>query len=185
MTGSFAPGRRSAADGTRRGLLLSVVGGAVAGCGFRPVYMAGADKKGASAGLAEIEVKPIYDRPGQILRQTLMARLASDGGTPHRYDLQVNFWITGEEIGVLPTTQSTRIRLAGHANWVLLNRDARPLRLVEGSERVIDGFDQFDSQFFTFDMDNERVQRRVAAKIADNIALRLAIWFGQRAAAAG
>ncbi len=151
----------------------------MSGCGFQPVYRADGDTREPAAGLAAIEVKPIYERPGQILRETLMARLNIEPGTPRRYDLAVNFWVTGEGIGVLNFTQATRIRLVGSANWTLTARDAKQTRLTTGSERVVDGFDIFDSQYFAIDLDNERVQRRVAQAMADRITMRLAIWFHQ------
>ena len=169
----------------RRAALLLGLGGLVSGCGFRPVYMASGDNPGAAKGLAAIEVRPIYERPGQILRQALLGRFRTESGTPRHFDLQVNFWITGEGQGVLDFTQATRIRLVGQSNWVLLSRDGKQTRLATGSEQVIDGFDIFDSQYFAQDLDNEHVQRRMAEQMAERITLRLAAWFQQHPSAMG
>lgn len=170
---------------TRRAVVLLGLGGVLSGCGFHPVYAPAGDGPGPEAGLAEIEVKPIYERPGQILRQALLGRFRTESGTPRKFDLQVNFWITGEAQGVLDFTQPTRLRLVGSTTWVLLSRDARQTRLAEGSERVIDGFDIFDSQYFAQDLANEAVQRRIAVAMADRITLRLAMWFHQHPSAIG
>jgi LPS-assembly lipoprotein len=167
----------------RRAVLLLAIGGALSGCGFHPVYMATGDGPGADRGLAAIEVGPINERPGQILRQALLGRFRTERGTPRRFDLNVNFWITGEPQGVLNFTQATRIRLVGQASWTLLSRDGKQTPLTTGSERLVDGFDIFDSQYFAQDLDNEAVQRRVAEAMAEKIALRLAMWFHQHPSA--
>ena len=67
---------------------------------------------------------PIPDRPGQLLRQALQARLNSDGGAQRRYDLDVVYWIAGDGIALLPDTSVTRLRLTGYANWALRSADA-------------------------------------------------------------
>ena len=163
---------------TRRATLLLALTATLPGCGFQPVYRsASGEGPGPSADLAAIEVKPIYERPGQILRETLKARLASDTGVPRRYDLLVTFTIAGEALGVLNITSPTRIRLVGSANWVLTARDGKQTKLLTGAERVMDGFDIINSQYFAIDLDNEQVQRRMAMLLADKITLRLASWF--------
>jgi hypothetical protein len=168
---------------TRRTALLLGLGGALSGCGFHPVYTASGDGPAPAAGLAEIDVKPIYERPGQILREALMGRFRTEPGTPAHFDLTVNFWITGQAQAVLDFTQPTHMRLVGAANWTLLAHDKAQTKLVAGSERVIDGFDIFDSQYFAIDLDNEHVQRRMAEAMAERITLRLAMWFHQHPSA--
>jgi hypothetical protein len=170
---------------TRRGALLLGVAGVLSGCGFQPVYMAKGTGPGPADALAEIEIKPLYERPGQILRQALLGRFRSESGTPRRADLQVNFWISGEAQGVLNFTQPTRIRLVGNANWTLTARDAKATRLAEGAERVVDGFDIFDTEYFAIDLNNEQVQRRIAEEMASRITLRLATWLHAHPTALG
>jgi len=166
----------------RRFALLLGFGGVLSGCGFRPVYMATGDRPGAAKGLAAIEVGPIYERPGQVLREALLGRFRTESGTPRRFDLLVNFWITGEGQGVLNFTQATRIRLVAQSSWTLLSKDGKQ-RLAAGSERLVDGFDIFDAQYFAQDLDNEAVQRRLAEAMAEQITLRLAMWFNQHPSA--
>jgi hypothetical protein len=138
-----------------------------------------------SAGLAEIEVKPIYERPGQILREALLMDLRSEPGTPRRYDLQVSFWISGNAEGILNFTQATRVQFIGNATWTLTSRDSKPVKLTEGSDRLVDGVDVFDSQYFALDLDVEKAQRRMAEAMAQRITLRLAMWFHQHPPALG
>jgi hypothetical protein len=164
--------------GRRSGLLLGL-GGFLSGCGFEPVYKASGNGPGPAAGLAAIEVKPIYERPGQILREALLGQFRTEPGSPRRFDLTVNFWIAGGAEGILNFTQATRVLLVATAVWTLTNRDKTHTKLTEGSDRLIDGVDIFDSQYFALDLENEATQRRLAEAMAARIALRLAMWFHQ------
>ena len=169
---------------SRRGLLTVAAAGSVAaGCGFQPVYMpTAAGRAGVAAReLAAVDVGLIPERPGQLLRQALQERLASDGGQPHLYDLKVTFWIAGEAVGIQPDTSASRIRLLGTANWTLTARDSGKTQLTTGSARSLDGFNLFDSQFFASDMENIQVQKRIAEAVADQVAMQLALWFRKRA----
>ena len=169
----------------RRSVLWLGLGGALAGCGFQPVYTAPGGGRSPSDELAAIDVKNIGERPGQILRQAQLSRFRTEPGRPRAFDLMVTFWVTGEAQGILDFTQATRIRLVGNANWVLRGHDPKQTQLTAGNERVIDGFDIFDTQYFASDLDNEAVQARIANAVADRIALRLAIWFHQHPTAIG
>jgi len=172
---------------SRRKLLTLGSAGALAGCGFQPVYMRTAsDRAGpAQRELAAINVNLIPDRPGQVLRQALQERLAADaGGTPHRYDLAVNFSISGEGIGIQPDNAATRIRLIGTARWSLSARDPAQTLITSGAARTMDGFNLLDEQLFMGDIDNEQVQRRLASELADQIMMQLAVFFRRRAAVA-
>lgn len=159
----------------------------LAGCGFEPVYMPTASDR---AGPAQRELEAIYvnlipERPGQLLRQNLQERLASDAaGTPHRYDLAVTFAISGDAIGILPDSIATRIRLVGTARWTLTAQDPARTVITSGSARAMDGFNVLDQQYFAADLDNEQVQRRLASEVADEIAMELAVFFRRRAAVA-
>src|SRR5580700_9969826 len=114
------PGPTLSAGVTRRAALLSGIGAMLTGCGFHPVYSSSGTGTGPQADLAAIDVKPIYERPGQILREALLSDLRIEPGAPRRFDLNVNFWVSGESISVLDFTQATRIRLSASATWNLM-----------------------------------------------------------------
>lgn len=175
---------------SRRGLLAALVPAMLplavaplAGCGFQPLYMPTATGNPgiAQRELATVNVALIPDRPGQLLRQALQQRMASDGGGQKRYDLRVSYWIAGEGVAVLTDNSATRLRLTGYANWVLVAADPSQARLTEGHARAIDAMNVFDQQFFALDMQNDTVQRRIAEQVAEQIATQLSIWFRQRA----
>jgi LPS-assembly lipoprotein len=169
---------------SRRSLLTLGAAGALAGCGFQPVYMRTASGKAGPAQreLASIYVNLIPDRPGQVLRQDLQERFGSDAsGTLHRYSLAVSFSIAGEGISIQQNDFATRIRLIGTAQWTLSAQDAGQTRITSGSARAMDGFNVLDQQYFAADLDTEAVQRRIASTVADQIALQLAVFFRRRA----
>jgi LPS-assembly lipoprotein len=173
------PGPTLSAGVTRRAALLSGIGAMLTGCGFHPVYSSSGTGTGPQADLAAIDVKPIYERPGQLLREALLSDLRIEPGAPRHFDLNVNYWVEGESISILDFTQATRVRITGHSTWNLMSHDPKPIRLLEGSERLVDGLDIFENQYFAMDMDVEKVERRMAETMAERITLRLAAWFHQ------
>lgn len=175
----------AASAGLRRRRLLALAPFlAVGGCGFQPVYMptATGNPGVAQRELASIHVGIIPDRPGQMLREALQRRFASDGGGAQRYELHVNYWISGEGISVLSNNATTRLRLTGYANWALMEAGPARSRLTHGHARTIDAMNVFHQQYFALDMQNEVAQRRIAEQIAEQIATQLALWFRYPAA---
>jgi LPS-assembly lipoprotein len=155
-----------------------------AGCGFRPVYMptASGGAGPATRELAAIHVNIIPDRPGQLLRQALQQRFRGAGGdeTP-LYDLSVRYWIAGQGIAILQNNNVTRIKLIGNADWSLVGRDPGRTPITQGFARAIDGVNNFDQQTFGVDLGTEQATARLAQAVADEIALRLAAFFREKA----
>jgi LPS-assembly lipoprotein len=169
---------------TRRALLTAFAASPVAACGFEPVYMPSA---GGEAGVAQSKLAAVYvnilpDRPGQLLRQALQQRLqgAGDSGTPE-YTLSVTYWVSGAGIGIQPDTAPTYIRYTGNANWTLTGRDPAQTHITSGSTRVMASQDLLDTQYFNADLQSDQIYRFLAQAVADQITLRLAIFFRQEA----
>jgi hypothetical protein len=167
----------------RRALLALGVGAALTGCGFHPVYMPTASGQAgvAESELAAIHVNLMSGRPGQLMRQALQERLEGAGSSvAKRYDLTVGFGVSGEGIGILESDTATRVRLVGTATWTLTSQDPGHAKLDSGFAKSVDGFNLIDSQYFTADMENEAVQKRMAEALADQIAMQLATFFRKR-----
>ena len=168
---------------TRRALLASspLV---LAGCGFQPVYMPSAE---GTIGVSRRELAAIYvpiipDRPGQLLRQALQQRFAgADGAGTPRYNLNVSYWIAGQGLGILPDNTATYLRLSGNANWALVSHNPPPTPITSGYSRVADDVDIFQNQYFGADLETSAAYRRIAEAMADQIALRLAVFFRNEA----
>ena len=166
----------------RRSVLFGALG--LAGCGFEPVYMpsAGNTPGVAQRELAAIAVAIIPDRPGQLLRQALQERLGGADPSDPQYTLNVNYWIAGEGIGILPDNTATYIRMFGNANWSLVTRNPARTPITSGYSRVQDSVNIFQNQYFGAELDTERAWSRIAGSLADQITLRLATFFRAQAA---
>jgi LPS-assembly lipoprotein len=175
---------------TRRGVLALTgalgAGATLIGCGFQPVYMPTASGQAGPAArdLAAINILPLGERPGMLLRQALQERLEGSGDSvARRYDLLISFSIGGEALGIQQNTTATRVRLIGRSDWVLTARDPGRTYLVAGSARAVDAVNQIDTQYFASDLESEVMQRRLADSLADQITLQIAAYFRKRAAA--
>jgi LPS-assembly lipoprotein len=169
----------------RRGLLPLLATPMLAACGFRPVYgpVAGANGSPAAQALAEISVGIIPERSGQLLRLALQERFERAGiATAHQYDLNVSFGISAEAIAFEQNSASTWTRVEGTAVYKLVAQDPSRATVTSGAARSVDGYNLFDQQFFTADLEAEAVQRRITQAVADQIALQLASFFAKRAA---
>lgn len=171
------------------GRLAALLGGgaALAGCGFRPLYApAGSGMAGpAAAETAAIYVPPVAERSGQLLRQALQQRFEGSGtGTAKKYELITNVSIFADAIAIQRDSSSSRVRLIGSAPWVLRTLSLEHPVLAQGSSRVLDGYNILNQQFFAADLENETATRRVAAALADQIALQVGSYFLHQAKAA-
>lgn len=168
-------------------LTIGLFATALAGCGFRPIYMrtASGGLGVAERELAAVEVAIIGDRPGQVLRQALQERFGSDAGPPHRYILTADFRIAGEAVGIQADNTATAVRLSASVNWALKSRDSLAKTLTTGNARALDGLNIFADQYFAATLQTESVQKRLADALADQVALQLAIWFNRRAETGG
>ena len=166
-----------------RVLLLAGVAQLLAGCGFAPLYA-----RGPSGGvgpvtreLSAVSVDIIGDRPGQLLRQALQDRLAGSGeGAAQRYELAVDYGISGEGIAIRQDSSVTRLRLVGSARWSLRAEDSARTLLAKAQARALDDVNIFNNQYFASDLDNEAAQRRLAITLADQIVSQLAAYFRRR-----
>ena len=168
----------------QRVVVVVLLGLAAAGCGFRPLYAPAPDGEGsAQERLGEVNVLLIPERSGQLLRQALQARFERGGdGAARRYDLSVQFGIAGEPIGIQRDNSTSRIRLVGTANWVLLAKDAQRSSVASGTGREVDAYNVINQQFFAAELANMAVQRRMADALAEQITTQIASHFNRQAA---
>ncbi len=170
----------------RRLALLGAAGG-LAGCGFHPLYApaTGGAPGPAAAELAAVYVPVMPERTGQLIRQALQQRFDGTGtGVAKRYQLDVNYNVAGEGVAVQRDNSTTRVRLVGTASWVLLTLSLERKALAQGSARVLDGFNILNQQYFAADLESQAATVRVAQALADQITLKLGVYFQQAAAPA-
>lgn len=160
--------------------MLLAVTGALAGCGFHPLY---APRDGQAGGaqnqLGSIRVALIPERSGQLVRQALQQRLERDEATAKRYELSVAFSLATDLLGIQRDTTVTRLRMVGTANWSLKTLNPSNAILTSGLARSLDGVNVLDQQYFEADLAGETATRRIAEAIADQITLQLASYFAR------
>ncbi len=150
-------------------------------CGFQPLYEAGGSSTAMQAHLASVEVGPIADRLGQVMRNRLVSRL--NAGARAEYRLDVVLEQTSETYGIRPDTAATQEQLTLVANMRLVSlSDGEPV--LEQSFRARTSFDLVLSDFATVSQREDSAQR-LALDLAERIHRRVALHFAQDAADEG
>jgi len=147
----------------------------LAGCGFKPLYEAGGSSKQMQAELASIDVAPIADRVGQIMRNRLLDRLNASAG--QKYRLSVVLTQSTEAYGVRPDTATTQEQLTLLA-FVKLTSLKDDTVLFEEEMRARTSYDLVLSDFATLTQ-REDSARRLVLELAERIHRRLALQFSQ------
>lgn len=169
MTGLRRHGARLAA--------LALCGLVLAGCGFRPLYGGKSDSPGLAAELATVEIAPIADRTGQLLRNALEQRMERAGGNRRKaYTLVVEVDETTEGLGLGRDATVTRANLVVTANFELRQNGTM---IWSGQSRSAAAYNILTQQYAT--VASERDSRdRAVAQVADDITRRLAVFLGNR-----
>jgi LPS-assembly lipoprotein len=150
-----------------------------AGCGFRPLYEdpePAAGRAGVGSELAAVEIAPIPDRVGQLVRNDLLyhTRGREDGvGADYRLDVRLIESIS--ELAVESTGFATRSNLRLAAVYTLTDLGTGR-RLVNGRSRAISSYNIVDASFSTLTAQNA-ARERAAARVAEDIRARLAAYF--------
>lgn len=163
---------RAAAPLLAAALLLS-------GCGLHPLYADGS--RGAVArSLAGIEVAPIPNRAGWLVRNALVDRIAAAGTAPPRYRLEVELddQITG--FGIRIDNAVTRERRTLRARYRLRDAGAAGTVLLDATAGSDAGIDVVSSEYATIAAEQSALER-ISNEIADQIVARIALYTARTA----
>ncbi|MCC7167380.1 MAG: hypothetical protein IT565_07400 [Rhodospirillales bacterium] len=157
---------------------------ALGACGFSPMY-AHKDHEAASAhaDLADIKIRFIENRLGQMLRNELLDRLTPRGEPADaRYTLVIRMSESTQSLGILKDETSTRSNLVVHAVVQLV--DSITGRLVFTSPATAQvSYNVLDSHFGTTAAKAD-AEARAAVELSHAIVNQLAAYFS-RARAGG
>ncbi|WP_265587453.1 LPS assembly lipoprotein LptE [Sphingomicrobium arenosum] len=164
-----------------RTLALLLLGASLplASCGLRPLYGAGASSATAQS-LGMIEVTPIDERSGWLLRNALVDRLAVAGGADsprYRLDVLIDDDIT--KFGLRGDAGATRERRTLRARYQLIDL-ATGETLVDATAGSDAGIDITSSPYATVAAEQSAVER-LSMEVADDIVARLALYFDRTA----
>jgi LPS-assembly lipoprotein len=145
-------------------------------CGFRPLYEAGGSSAAMQSHLSGIEVAPIADRLGQVMRNRLLERL--NVGSAPEYRLSVVLTQTTEGYGIRPDAAVTQEQLTLTATVIFAKLGEEELIFSEDM-RARTSYDLVLSDFASVTQ-REDSARRLALELAERIHRRLALYFTRK-----
>mgnify|MGYP000103079218 FL=1 len=157
-----------------RTMVLLVLVTLLSGCGFRPLYLKG--KQNPQPDLTAIEIRPIVDRKGQILRNLLLDQLTPKGPSAHPayvLDVTVDFSLTN--LGIRRDDRATRALMKVTATYSL-RRKQDEAQLFSSTSQASSGYDILESDFATLVAEKDALQHSLET-IAQDIKLRLSFLF--------
>ncbi len=154
--------------------LLLVLGG----CGLSPMY-AGGSSGAVASGLGAIQVAPIPERAGWLVRNALVDRLGGEAADPaYRLEVELDDDLTA--FGIRGDSAVTRERRTLRARYRLV--DTRTGEVVLDATAGSDaGIDVVSSEYATVAAE-QSAQERLAIVIADQMVSRLALFVRRRSA---
>ena len=165
-------------------LLVAAAAGSLGGCGFSPVYGHGGDSR-MSAQLGQIEIEPIADRVGQILRNQLLDDVTPRGqpSNPH-YQLEVRLRESIHVLSIQKTEIATRANLILSATFMLIDLHKNKA-LFSNSVQAISSYNIVTADYANVAAENN-ARTKAARTLSGDIKNRLISYFlraGQPAAA--
>jgi LPS-assembly lipoprotein len=170
---------------------VAAVGAALvlAGCGFHPLYGRMDNGAGVQATFAAIYVPPIdLERAGYELRNDLIDDLqASSRPEGALYDLKIvltekneGIAIQNELVGTVKEVEITRYNYTLVARYQLIDRKTQK-PVTKGIESSLSAYDVVASPYATIEA-KFKAQKNTAADVAEQLRLRLAVYFRQNQA---
>lgn len=148
---------------------------ALAACGLKPMY-AGGSSGAVASGLGSVQVAPIPERAGWLVRNALVDRLGGEAGEPdYRLEVELDDDLTAFGIrGDAAVTRERRI-LRARYRLVDLTTGEVVLDATAGSDA---GIDIVSSEYATVAAE-QTAQERLAGVIADQMVARLALFISR------
>jgi LPS-assembly lipoprotein len=145
----------------------------LASCGLQPIY-SGGSRSAAAQALAGIEVAPIADRAGFLVRSALQDRLGGAPAGGARYRLEVELDDAIEGFGIRGDDSITRERRTLRARYRLISIDGTRT-LLDATARSDAGVDVVRSSDFAVVAAENSALERLAVELAEQIGTRLAL----------
>ncbi len=146
-------------------------------CGLQPMYAGGSSGKVAS-GLTAIQVAPIPERAGWLVRNALVDRMGGEATDP-AFRLEVELDDNLIAFGIRGDSTTTRERRILRARYRLVEISTGEVVLdaTAGSDA---GIDVVSSEYATIAAE-QTAQERLATMIADQMVSRIALYVRNRA----
>lgn len=146
----------------------------LAACGFRPLHGDGGGS--IRTDLSDIEIAPVADRVGQMFRNHLLETIHPEGQpSAPRYRLVTGLTERVQRVGFQKNEFATRANLLLAANYTVISLSTRE-ELFSGSHSVAASYNILSQQYATL-ISEADARGRAAQALADEVALRLSIFF--------
>ena len=149
----------------------------LAACGLTPMY-AGGSSGGVAGGLSTVQVAPIPDRAGWLVRNALVDRMGGESSDPaYRLEVELDDDLTA--FGIRGDAAVTRERRTLRARYRLVDLKTGEVMLdaTAGSDA---GIDIVSSEYATVAAEQTALEN-LADTVADQIAARLALYASRTA----
>jgi LPS-assembly lipoprotein len=157
-----------------RTVVLLILVTLLSGCGFRPLYLKG--KQNLQPELASIEISPIIDRKGQILRNFLLDQLSPKGQPGHPdFVLSVSINYHVKYLGIRHDDLATRALFNTTATYEL-RRKQDAAQIYSGTSYASSGYDILISDFATLVAEKDALEHSLET-ISQDIKLQLSFLF--------
>ena len=147
----------------------------LAACGLSPMY-AGGSSGAVAGGLGGVQVAPIPERSGWLVRNALVDRLGGESGDPaYRLEVELDDDLTA--FGIRGDAAVTRERRTLRARYRLVDLTTGEVVLdaTAGSDA---GIDIVSSEYATVAAE-QTAQERLAGVVADQMVARLALFMSR------
>lgn len=147
----------------------------LAACGLKPMY-AGGSSGAVAGGLNAVQVAPIPERAGWLVRNALVDRLGGEAGDPaFRLEVELDDDLTA--FGIRGDAAVTRERRTLRARYRLVDLKSGEVVLdaTAGSDA---GIDIVSSEYATVAAE-QTAQERLAGVVADQMVARLALFMSR------
>jgi LPS-assembly lipoprotein len=141
-------------------------------CGLQPMYGGGSSGQVAT-GLSTIQVAPIPERAGWLVRNALVDRLGGEAANP-TYRLEVELDDDLESFGIRGDSSATRERRTLRARYRLVEVGTGQV-VLDATAGSDSGIDVVSSPYATVAAE-ETAQERLATVVADQMVSRLALF---------
>lgn len=173
----WSRGARQTANPVLRAAAAALLLLAVNACGFRPLHAPSEPARSTPADhLAAVRINPLQGRIGQQLHNLLRDRLNASGQPRDpAYVLQVALRLSTRQLGIRKDETATRANLTLTARFQLRDLGSKAV-LLAGRSVSVNSYDIFDA-FYATKVAEDDAARRGLRELADDIGLRLAVYF--------
>lgn len=162
----------------RRALVILMLSFALPGCGFKPMYGASATATSASVmdRMATIDIRPIPDRLGQVVRNALVDAITPGGaGGAPVYELALKVGEEREDVAIRQNASATRANYRMSAKFELREIATDKVALT-GTTWAETAFDIVQQDYPTV-IAQQDAQEKLAVELAEEIKTRIAVFF--------